>query len=247
MLASMIIIFHALGKCQMPIPITIFKLKMMALRLLLIIAINVVTAAEESAEEVPNCKYSQLSVYGTILPGDEPCMCSKETSCNPHEMCVLYPTEEAEAMLDGDDDFVNTTLIESIFANGLMECYALPCDDLSGRWIWYGRNPRPWTQGDFTVWATVEIEQENCQFVLTSSSNGLISDEMQTRKYYGVLIPQELTSFYLFDTQEGMDNYISSPLFDEVDQEGNLLQDHMYIFTQNFGNGVSIFFCNDIK
>jgi len=213
------------------------KSKMMLPTVLLI---TIAATASAQGDSIPDCVHTQLTGYGSVLPGDEPCLCRGQTAltvCHPYEICFPVPTAEAEEMMMEQDE-MDEALIENVFTTALDQCVALPCDDLSGHWIWYGRNPRPWIQGDFTVWATVDIEQENCEFVLTSTSNigadGTILEEAQTRDYYGGMFqPQELTSFALFDTQEDRENFKSLP----AGADPSPMQNNMYIFIQDFGNG----------
>lgn len=194
-----------------------------------------------TAAEIPPCKYDE---FGQVDASITPCKCGdEETVCQANEMCGMTPSDEAfedgTITEDFDPSQIDAATLEGLFAEGALMCYAAPCDDLSGQWVWHGRNPQPWIPGDFSVWATVNIEQENCQFVLSSTSNvgsdGQVLDSVETRDYYGVFQLNELTTFNLFDTEEERDAYLSNPL-DYLCYSGEGYNQR-YIFTQNFGNG----------
>ena len=158
-------------------------------------------------------------------PHDTSCICDANwTMCKPHEICYSVPIY--------DDPSAGSEAVPDSFA-----CYKRPCDDISGKWIWIGRLPKPWIPGDFTVWATVEVEQENCNAVMvikTSVDESGPLDTIETRLSYATLSGPELYFIDIFSTKEERDEYFA---FDGDEEVWEQMQDGRVVFIQDFGNG----------
>jgi hypothetical protein len=181
---------------------------------------------------------SSFILGGQVIAHEQPCFCDdvqQSVLCQPSELCYSFPA--------GDPGSTTS-----------LECFQYPCDDLNGRWIWYGRLPRLSSPGDFTVWGLVEVVQDFvCQhptFNFTSllvDSNGTTVVEPVTKSFYGLLSWREIYSFFLFDTPEQRDAYeqwmpSSSPMnngeaFEEEITQFIMNQQNYNIFLQDFGNG----------
>jgi hypothetical protein len=77
--------------------------------------------------------------------------------------------------------------------NDALICYEITCDDISGDWIWYGKNE---SDANSTVWATVEITQENCQAELKVTT----VDGGEAATHYASLWWREVWAMRLFDS-----------------------------------------------
>jgi hypothetical protein len=170
-------------------------------------SLQVVLAEEES------CAYSLTR--GHSLPHDTACACGKET-CFPNELCYVFPEQE--------EPYENFD-----FSSPLNQCLKVLCDDVSGDWIWYGRNKDAdgSSNDNFAVWGTVKVTQTNCQPVLT------VSDQSGTvTTFYALLWWRETYAMSLFGSEEQRDEY-------ESGGEYSAQSDASIVLLQDFGNGAS--------
>lgn len=218
---------------------------MLPLSLLLPSLLSVAAPLAVVADSLPNCDHNKWT--GQIIPQDVPCICDRKGSvCQPDEFCAVYLSQEALQQEGGELPSDMTTLDD--IDPALLECRTRPCDDLSGDWIWYGRNPHPWTGGNYSVWATVQATQNNCQVVLTASTivgsggGGQPDDEhdgFHTRAYHGeIKALGDVYLLYLFDTEDDLGSFQAAVNGGEASTSEDLLgNSNFYFFLQNFGDG----------
>jgi hypothetical protein len=156
------------------------------------------------------------------LSHDSACFCdsiANGTICQPNDLCFSVPPEDFVDNEDYDYDEVDFSKFE---------CVLIPCDDVSGNWIWVGRQTP--LSANFTAWGTVQVRQNNCQAeftVVSTNATGIIT----TTTFYASMTWQEVYALNLFLTEEERDAYES---FEGDDPPGSIIPENSYGFIQNF-------------
>jgi hypothetical protein len=161
---------------------------------------------------------------------DSACICdANATLCQPNDLCLSFRGENyvsnGNATTGGIEDYSQYV------------CLPIPCDDISGTWIWVGGNA---ARSDFYVYGTVKVHQNKCHAVVTvetnttlttNDSNFVDTSGTRTATFYSYMTWREVYYLNLFTSAGERAAYES---YDGDEPPESVIPNNAYSFVQNF-------------